>query len=92
MTFTATSNKTTDVLTLDSGTTTSLVISNGTAVTCTATTGAGPIGGTVYFAGTVTATTFQLFTDPGLTSLLDLVSDTSGIPFVVHGLSGMVMM
>lgn len=79
-TFTASVTAADDLVT-PTGTTASLGITYSTPCTFTGTTGGGLTNGTTYYAGVITSTQFQLFTDIALTTPLNITADGSGKTF-----------
>lgn len=73
-------NAATDVLTLVSGTTAGYYASMAIIVNTTA---GGLTSGTVYYMGSITSTTFKLYADPALTSLIDITSTITGSTFSI---------
>lgn len=67
----------TDLITLFSGTLAEFEISNGSQVTYTSTTFGGLTQNTTYYVGSISGVTFKLYTDAGLSSLVDITNGSS---------------
>lgn len=71
----------TNVFTLESGTCASVGIQNGSPVKYTAVSHDVFVQNTVYYAGNVSGSTFKLYSDAALTTVMDATVDTIGMNF-----------
>ncbi len=81
--ITANAVASTDVWTIASPTTLAAAgIINASPIVCDTVTSAGVSLGVTYYVGTIVGQTFKLYTDVGLSSLVDVTQDTNGVPFL----------
>lgn len=79
--FTADKTAATDIITPTSTTVSAMGLINGMTVKYTAVDHGGLIQNTTYYVGAISGNTFKLYTDSGLTSLVDITADGGNVPF-----------